>query len=405
MSLKLSWRGRESADIIALTRARSYAPGMGETAVYQQRLAKDPRVTGDELLLAERDGAAVGTATSYSMKMWVRGRAVKSQGVAWVGTVKTQRRLGGVASQIMAEVIRKGRERGQTLSALMPFRASFYEHFGYGVVERRANWTIPLSVMPSGSTEGFEFLEGADEARRACRQRMVEAGQCDIERTPGMWTHWTTQEGEGYAVSDRGAADGSMRSWFVWREQRENDQNVLVVDDLAFDSLEALRRGLCFFGTLRDQFRAVRLTLPADLQVNRLLKETQVPAGAKGYDAANVKLMTRMQVRVLDHARLIDGMRVPEHVRGSAVVAIAETEGGASRLRIEMDGGRASITNTTATADVECADRDWAAIALGDLPGTRAAELGLIKVNRAAALGLLDAFAAAGPAPFCNEHF
>jgi putative sterol carrier protein len=115
--------------------------------------------------------------------------------------------------------------------------------------------------------------------------------------------------------------------------------------------------------------------------------------------------MTRMQVRVLDHARLIDGMRVPEHVRGSAVVAIAETEGGASRLRIEMDGGRASITNTTATADVECADRDWAAIALGDLPGTRAAELGLIKVNRAAALGLLDAFAAAGPAPFCNEHF
>jgi len=123
MSLKLSWRGRESADIIALTRARSYAPGMGETAVYQQRLANDPRVTGDDLLLAERDGAAVGTATSYSMKMWVRGRAVKSQGVAWVGTVKTQRRLGGVASQIMAEVIRKGRERGQTLSALMPFRA------------------------------------------------------------------------------------------------------------------------------------------------------------------------------------------------------------------------------------------------------------------------------------------
>jgi hypothetical protein len=54
---------------------------------------------------------------------------------------------------------------------------------------------------------------------------------------------------------------------------------------------------------------------------------------------------------------------------------------------------------------VECADRDWAAIALGDLTGTRAAELGLIKVNRAAALGLLDAFAAAGPAPFCNEHF
>jgi predicted acetyltransferase len=323
-----------------------------------------------------------------------------------VGTVKTQRRSNGVASQIMAEVIRKGRERGQVLSALMPFRASFYEHFGYGVVERRASWTIPLSVMPSGRADGFEFLDGADEARRSCRRRMVEAGQSDIERTPGMWTHWTAQEGEGYVVGDRAAAaDGSMRSWFVWREVRENDQNVLAVDDLAFDSVDALRRGLCFFGTLRDQFRAVRLTLPADFQVNRLLEETQVPPRAMSHDAASAKWTTRMQVRVLDHARLIDGLRVPEHVRGSIVVAIAETEGGISRLRIEMDGGRASSSETTAAADVECADRHWAAIVLGDLSATRAADMGLIKVNRPAAVGLLDAFAAAGPAPFCNEHF
>jgi predicted acetyltransferase len=291
------------------------------------------------------------------------------------------------------------------LSALMPFRASFYEHFGYGVVERRASWTIPLSVMPSGRAVGFEFLDGADEARRGCRQRMVEAGQCDIERTPGMWTHWTMQEGEGYVVGDRAAADGSMRSWFVWREVRENDQNVLVIDDMAFDSVEALRRGLCFFGTLRDQFRSLRLTLPADLQVNRLLKETQVPPGAKCHEAASVKWATRMQVRVLDHARLIDGMRVAEQVRGSATVAIAETEGGISRLRIEMDGGRTGVSETAAAADVECADRHWAAILLGDLPATRAAEMGIIKVNRRAAVGLLDAFAAAGPAPFCNEHF
>jgi len=112
-----------------------------------------------------------------------------------------------------------------------------------------------------------------------------------------------------------------------------------------------------------------------------------------------------MQVRVLDHARLIGGLRLPEHVHGSLVVAIAETEGGISRLRIEMDAGRASVSETAVAADVECADRHWAAIVLGDLAGTRAAEMGLIKVHRPAAVGLLDAFAAAGPAPFCNEHF
>ncbi|MDB5321116.1 MAG: GCN5-related N-acetyltransferase [Phycisphaerales bacterium] len=403
MSLTLTWRGRESAEIVGRTRALCYAPGVREVEAYQQRLAKDGRVTADDLLLAERDGVAVGTATSYSMNMWVRGRAVGCQGVAYVGTIKTHRRSGGIASQIMLETIRKGRERGQVLSALMPFRASFYEHFGYGVVERRATWTIPLSVLPAGSSGGFELIEGADEARRACRQRMVEAGQCDVERTPGMWTHWTTQENEGYVVGDR-TADGSMRSWFVWSEQRENEKDVLVIDDLAFESIAALRRGLCFFGTLRDQYRAVRLTLPANVQLNRLLGETQVPHRSVTHDAAGVKTVTRMQVRVLDHLRLIGGLQLPEHVRGSAVVGIAESEGTVRTLRIEIDGGRAVALDATAAPDVECADRDWAAIAMGDLPAARAAEMGLIEVNRPAAVALLDAFAA-GPAPFCNEYF
>ena len=49
--------------------------------------------------------------------------------------------------------------------------------------------------------------------------------------------------------------------------------------------------------------------------------------------------------------------------------------------------------------------RLWAIVALGDLSATRAAELGLISVTNRAPLGVLDAFAAAGAAPFCREYF
>ena len=31
----------------------------------------------------------------------------------------------------------------QVISALMPFRGSFYEHFGYGIAECRCTWTVP----------------------------------------------------------------------------------------------------------------------------------------------------------------------------------------------------------------------------------------------------------------------
>ena len=404
MSLSLQWLTRPAAaESVGRTRALCYAPVTREIPDYQARLANDDRVTADDLLLAQRDGVPVGTATSYSMTMWVRGRALPIQGVAYVGTVKTHRRSGGVASAIMRAALDKARERGQVLSALMPFRASYYEHFGYGLVERRATWTIPLALLPTGPTDGFSILTGVDEPRRDCRHRMVQSGQCEIERMPGAWKHWGDQEGESYVVADHPAGQ-PMRSWWVWTQQKQNGKDVLTVDDQAYDSPRSLRRALAFFATLKDQYWAVTLKLPADLPLNRLLTETQVPHRAVNHDTSECRTFTRMQVRVLDHARLIDGLHLPQAARGAATVAIAETEGATTTLRIEFESGRASATPTTAAPDIECADRDWAAIVLGDLPATRAAEHDLIKVNTPAAAALLDNFAA-GPAPFCHEYF
>jgi hypothetical protein len=407
MSLTLKWHGREAAEAVGRVRALCYAPVTKEVGDYQRRLAGDGRVTGDDLLLAERDGVPVGTTTSYSMTMWVRGRPLPCLGVGWVGTVKTHRRSGGIASQLMHETLRKARERGQVVSALMPFRASYYDHFGYGLVERRATWTIPLSILPSGANDGFTFISGADEARRECRQRMVRAGQCEIERGPGSWEHWAEQEGEAYAVADQRPGGEAMRSWWVWEQKKHaNGKDVLAVYDQAWDSIESLRRAMAFFGTLRDQYWAVTLTLPADLQLNRWLSETQVPHRAVNHETAECRTFTRMQVRVLDHARVLDGTAVPPHVRGAVTVAIAETEKTVTTLRLGLDGGRVTASTVpSGAADVECTDREWAAVALGDLPASRAAALGLIKVNSPAALGLLDALSAAGPAPFCNEYF
>jgi len=402
MGIDLRWTGKEAADLVGRTRALCYAAGVGEAEVYQQRLAADPRVTGDDLLTAERDGLPVGTATSYSQTMWVRGRPIPCQGVAYVGTIKTHRRSGGVASAIMNEVLRKGRERGQVVSALMPFRASFYEHFGYGLIERRATWTIPLSVMPSGTSEGFRVIQGADPARVRCRQRMVEAGQCDIERSAGAWAFWTPQEGGGYVVGDWQA--GEMASWLSWSQQKLNGKDILVVEDSAYESLEAFRRALCFLGTLRDQYWGATLTVAADFPLNRLLKESQVPHRPVNHDVAEVKSFTRMQVRVLDHLALLNGMRVPAELRGQAVVGVQECDGSVSRFKIDFENGRASASLTSVAADLECSDVNWAPLVLGDMAASRAASLGLVRIQRPDAVALLDGFAR-GPAPFCNEYF
>ena len=97
------------------------APPTRNCRSFRRVCERTPAQAGD-YLLAESDGQAVGTATSLSMSMWIRGGCVPCQGVAWVGTIKTHRRGarvpgGGIASQIMRETIRLGRERGQVVSA------------------------------------------------------------------------------------------------------------------------------------------------------------------------------------------------------------------------------------------------------------------------------------------------
>ena len=71
-------------------------------------LVKNRTKIGD-YLLAEIDGQGVGTATSLSMNMWVRGSRIPSQGVAFVGVIRTARR-GGVAKQLMEASLAKARE-------------------------------------------------------------------------------------------------------------------------------------------------------------------------------------------------------------------------------------------------------------------------------------------------------
>jgi hypothetical protein len=48
---------------------------------------------------------------------------------------------------------------------------------------------------------------------------------------------------------------------------------------------------------------------------------------------------------------------------------------------IKLDSPRAHASESSSPPDIECPDRHWAPIVLGDLPATRAAELGLIKVH------------------------
>jgi predicted acetyltransferase len=406
MSISLRWVGEDELDRVALTRLRCYSKSAGELEAFKLRVRGDPRTKAGDYLLAEIDGQAVGTATHVTFTMWVRGGSMPCQGVAWVGAIKTMRRRGtagspGVASAVMWEMLRHARERGDVVSALMPFRASYYEHFGYGVVERRCDWTVPVAALPSGPFETIRFFEPADFSARAdCLARVNRTGQCAIERSLEFWKKVDEAALEGLSVVDRGG-DGVVRGAMNLMHQQADGKDLLRVSECIYEDAAAFRRQLHFLSSLKDQYGAVLLTLPADVPLNRMINESQIPHRPVNHPVSRCHLYTRMQLRVLDHARFLEAIHVPAAASGKAIVAVRESEGHESRFAVEIDGGRVRCKPSEASAELTCSDKTWAAIGCGDMKASDALRFGLSEGSSAPILDEL----AAGPVPFAHEYF
>ncbi len=406
MGIELRWVGESDYDRVALTRLRCYAKSASDRESFEQRLRGDPRSKPGDFLLAEVGGQAVGTATSLPFTMWCRGGSISCQGVAWVGAIKTMRRKGskgtpGVATAVMRELLSMARQRGHVVSALMPFRASYYEHFGYGVVERRCDWTVPIAALPTGPFDSIRYAEPGDfTARAQCLLRVNQTGQCQIERSLDYWKVTDQSALDGFALVDRDG-DGPVRGSITMLHQQVDGKDMMKVSDCIYQDTAALGRLLHFLSSLKDQFSAVQLTLPADVPLNRLLAESQIPHRPVNHPVARCHPYTRMQVRILDHARFFAVLNLPTNSSGQAVVSVKECEGHESRFVLEFGNGKIQCKPGNQTPDFECTDRTWAAIACGDLKASDALRLGLAAGGGADILDVL----AVGPLPFSHEYF
>jgi predicted acetyltransferase len=408
MALQMQWVEDSSLDRVAEARWLAYSHAGKDLTNMRDRIKADRRAASGDYLLAVRDGVDVGTATSLSMTMWMRGAAIPCQGVAWVGAAKTARRAGGdksvgVATAVMHEMLRKGREREQPISALMPFRASYYEHFGYGLVERRNDWTIPLSILPSPSTESWSLATADDQpALVKLRQRMVESGQCDIERSAGAWEMVNAYHENGFVYLVRNADGDPIAMAFAMHESR-NGKDILNLAGWIAPSFPAFASMLRMFSTLKDQYASLTISAPVHWPVNRVLKESQLPHRPVNHAHASLSTINRLQVRILDHRKLLEALHLASAREAGVTIAIHEPEGNSVRLALEFGGGRIACRPSVATPQFECNAITWAAVACGEISAAVALQCGLASGSADAARAL-NALAD-GPPPFTQEGF
>ena len=403
-------------DLVARVRSRCYRPKYAHEAAMRESTAADRGdVAAGDMLLAERGGRFIATLTCLRGEMSVRGKVFACNGIAYVGTTHDARRSGGVASKIMFAALDLARERGEVLSALMPFRASYYEHFGYGLCERRLNWTVPIPILPSaprGTELSHQFVEPSDAkmVRQLAEVRRRQFESADLGHGDVMFPHavadgvrhWADYYAEsGYLFVDL-ADDGTARGWIGTIPTNRGDRLGLDVQHMIYDSPAGLLRHLNFLATLRDQYGYVDFATPADVAINTLLKETQLPHRPVQHEHADCRMTARNQVRVLDHLKLLDGL--PLAGEGKVIVCVKETEGHESRFAINASDGHCEASSSESTPQFTCPDKVWAQIVLGETRATFASRHGLAQCDDESVLPMLDGFAQ-GPLPFCREYF
>ncbi|HZN76288.1 MAG TPA: GNAT family N-acetyltransferase [Micromonosporaceae bacterium] len=107
-----------------------------------------PYVTGETTYVIEEGGAAVAAASAIPMRQHVRGVVLPMAGIAGVASDPMARRRGHVRT-LMDQLLGEMRDTGHVVSALYPFRTSFYERFGYaGLVKPR---TVSFSPADLGA--------------------------------------------------------------------------------------------------------------------------------------------------------------------------------------------------------------------------------------------------------------
>lgn len=136
---------RTTFDIRQITPEESTKSRIGEYSFQESPVAPKPeederrhKYAADARIFASfQNDTPLARVVTFPMTMNVRGSVMPMGGISGVGTMPAGRRQGHIRA-LMTHAFGHMREDGHVVSALYPFRESFYERLGY------SGWTAPL---------------------------------------------------------------------------------------------------------------------------------------------------------------------------------------------------------------------------------------------------------------------
>ncbi|HEY7119203.1 MAG TPA: GNAT family N-acetyltransferase [Tepidisphaeraceae bacterium] len=244
---------------------RAYAFGGSPAAADPERwVGHADHLAACCVLVLFDDGRPLATATSVPFTQTVRGKLLPGAGISFVATHPGARRQGH-QTRVIGQLLANMRERGETVAALYPSRASFYATFGFigfpsvSLVQFPPERLALLVRQPlPGEIELLPHREGFDRYH-AYLTRIQPAIHGFALGHRSFATHWPDRSESWIAFAH---VDGVIRGAMTYAISRFGGD--LLADEFSAAGGTAKYLLLQWLGRHAEQVESVGVILPPD---------------------------------------------------------------------------------------------------------------------------------------------
>jgi len=347
----------------------------------------------------EEDGRVTAACHLLRLEQYFGGSSLPMMGLALVA-VSPARRRRGLARRLVAAGLRESRERGDALSALYPFRITFYEGLGYGLAGSADQFLIAPSQLPDApERQRVELVEGED-GRAAVREvydRWAPTQNGQLARADGNWRRvWDYASA---AALYRGP-DDAPEGYAILRYPADVPpaDRSLEVEEQAWLTPGA-RRGIhAWLGSLGDQWSRIAYRAHPDEGFAEVVREPRLATGGAGWGLwfPSATRMAGPMLRLLDIDAAWRARAVTPHANLTIALEVTDDDvaENAGSWRFRLENGRVGVERSAADGvdlTLRLSIRTLSRIYAGSLAPSVAVEHGLAEADRTDRLGVLDA--------------
>ena len=307
----------------------------------------DPEVERAQrgLYRADRDDP-VAIAGSHDFRARVRGEYHRLGGVTAVATPPEHRRRGHVR-ELLGRMLGELREEAVDLSALWPFKRSFYRRLGWETGSRYLRVEAPPEELRAAGADRrgeFRSTEAEEWERLVPIHEAHDAGRgLHVDRTEAWWRGRVFEGWRGDPYVYRWEDDGGdARAHLTFAIEDGDDGRELRVYEASWADPVARRQLRRFLGDHDSQVETVRFAAPFDPEIE-ILEAVENPS------AITVEVKAGHMVRLVDVAGGLSALSYPRGSSDELVMEVRDplVDANDRSFRLSVEGGRGKCSPAT----------------------------------------------------------